>query len=325
MSEVSFPVSKLIRGLYVNNMKLNRIADMTARIIYKVHGFLIKIKCPFVSDATFLKWRFKWKAGYPLDLENPKTFNEKLQWLKLNDIHPEYSRMVDKAGAKEFAASLIGEEYIIPTYGVWDRVEDIDWESLPDKFVIKTTADSGGVFICKDKNKFNYRKVCGKLRRRLERKLYMKTKEYPYAGVRPRIIAEAYMEDESGYELKDYKIFCFDGVPKMLFVASDRQNRDVDTKFDFFDLDWNHLPVRNGHENSDGEIAKPKNFDKMLDIARKLSAGIPHVRVDLYNCDGKIYFGEMTFFHFSGMVPFSPHSWDLRFGDMLKLPSAAKN
>ena len=133
------------------------------------------------------------------------------------------------------------------------------------------------------------------------------------------------MEDESGYELKDYKIFCFDGVPKMLFVASDRQNRDVDTKFDFFDLDWNHLPVRNGHENSDGEIAKPKNFDKMLDIARKLSAGIPHVRVDLYNCDGKIYFGEMTFFHFSGMVPFSPHSWDLRFGDMLKLPSAAKN
>ena len=320
MSEISLAFSRLFRALYIRNLRLASFYEVVGYVVHKVHGFLIKITCPFVSDATFLRWRFKWRTGYQLDLDNPRTFNEKLQWLKLHDIHPEYSRMVDKAEAKNFVAERIGEEYIIPTLGVWDSAEEIDWDSLPERFVIKTTADSGGIFICKDRAAFNYSKVTGKLRRRLARKLYRKTKEYPYAGVRPRIIAEQYMEDESGYELKDYKFLCFDGEPKVLFVASDRQDKTVDTKFDFFDLDWNHLPVRNGHENSTADIPRPKNFEVMLELARKLSAGIPHVRVDFYNCDGRIYFGEMTFFHYSGMEPFDPPVWDRYLGDMLKLP-----
>lgn len=148
----------------------------------------------------------------------------------------------------------------------------------------------------------------------------VRNKEYPYRNIKPRIIAEEYKEDESGYELKDYKIFCFNGEPKLLFVATDRHVDTEETKFDFYDLQWKHLPFKNGHPNSKHSLDKPKNFVQMLDIARKLSAGIPHVRIDLYNCNGNIYFGEMTFFHNSGMVPFEPLEWDFKLGELLKLP-----
>ena len=258
------------------------------------------------------------RVGYKLNLKEPRTFNEKLQWLKLNDIHEEYTMMVDKVAAKPYVAGIIGDEYIIPTIGVWNSVEEVNWEELPNQFVIKSANDSGGVVVCKDKSKLDIEKAKEKLSRCGGRTYSDLYKEYPYRNVPKRIIAEQYMEDESGFELKDYKIFCFDGKPYMIFVASDRQIKQ--TKFDFFDLEWNHLPIVQEFPHNPKGIKKPKNLEKMLEIAGKLSKGIPHVRVDLYNCDGKIYFGELTFFHNSGIFPWYPKEWDYKLGEQIKLP-----
>lgn len=273
-----------------------------------------------LPDKWYLFFRFKNRVGYWPHLNHPRTFNEKLQWLKLNDRHAEYTQMVDKIDAKKYVASIIGDKYIIPTLGVWNSVDEIEWDKLPNQFVIKVSSDSGGIVVCKDKQTLDIEKAKEKLSNGWGKNYYVHNKEYPYRDLTPRIIAEEYKEDESGYELRDYKIFCFNGEPKILFVASDRQKAGEDTKFDFFDLNWNHLPFTNGHPNSKEFIAKPKNFEEMLEIAKKLSVGIPQVRIDLYNCNGQIYFGEITFFHWSGMTAFDPIEWDFKLGKMIKLP-----
>lgn len=273
-----------------------------------------------LPDKWYLFFRFKNRVGYWPHLNHPRTFNEKLQWLKLNDRHAEYTQMVDKIDAKKYVASIIGDKYIIPTLGVWNSVDEIEWDKLPNQFVIKVSSDSGGIVVCKDKQTLDIEKAKEKLTNGWGKNYYVHNKEYPYRDLTPRIIAEEYKEDESGYELRDYKIFCFNGEPKILFVASDRQKAGEDTKFDFFDLNWNHLPFTNGHPNSKEHIAKPKNFEEMLEIAKKLSVGIPQVRIDLYNCNGQIYFGEITFFHWSGMTAFDPVEWDFKLGKMIKLP-----
>ena len=273
-----------------------------------------------LPNKWYLFFRFKNRVGYLPHLNHPRTFNEKLQWLKLNDRHAEYTQMVDKIDAKKYVASIIGEKYIIPTLGVWDSVDEIEWDKLPNQFVIKVSSDSGGIVVCKDKQTLDIEKAKEKLTNGWGKNYYVHNKEYPYRDLTPRIIAEEYKEDESGYELRDYKIFCFNGEPKILFVASDRQKAGEDTKFDFFDLNWNHLPFTNGHPNSKEHIAKPKNFEEMLEIAKKLSVGIPQVRIDLYTCNGQIYFGEITFFHWSGMTAFDPVEWDFKLGKMIKLP-----
>ena len=273
-----------------------------------------------LPNKWYLFFRFKNRVGYWPHLNHPRTFNENLQWLKLNDRHAEYTQMVDKIDAKKYVASIIGEKYIIPTLGVWDSVDEIEWDKLPNQFVIKVSSDSGGIVVCKDKQTLDIEKAKEKLTNGWGKNYYVHNKEYPYRDLTPRIIAEEYKEDESGYELRDYKIFCFNGEPKILFVASDRQKASEDTKFDFFDLNWNHLPFTNGHPNSKEHIAKPKNFEEMLEIAKKLSVGIPQVRIDLYNCNGQIYFGEITFFHWSGMTAFDPVEWDFKLGKMIKLP-----
>lgn len=291
-------------------------------IIYKIINRLINSTVDIIPDAYFLKMKFFFRVGYIPNLERPRSFNEKLQWLKLNDVHPEYTRMVDKITAKEYVANIIGQDYIIPTIRTWDSIEDIEWDILPNKFVIKVSSDSGGVVVCKDKSKLDLEKAKKKLLNGWGQNYYKFNKEYPYKDVKPKIIAEAYMEDESGHELKDYKIFCSYGKPKFLFVATGRQ--DHDTRFDFYDTSFNHLPVLNGHPNADVWPVKPQNFEKMLDIAAKLSESFPQLRVDLYNCNGKIYFGELTFFHFSGMTPFEPKDWDFKFGDMIDLPIQQK-
>lgn len=273
-----------------------------------------------LPDKWYLFFRFKNRVGYWPHLNHPRSFNEKLQWLKLNDRHAEYTQMVDKIDAKKYVASIIGDKYIIPTLGVWNSVDEIEWDKLPNQFVIKVSSDSGGIVVCKDKQTLDIEKAKEKLTNGWGKNYYVHNKEYPYRDLTPRIIAEEYKEDESGYELRDYKIFCFNGEPKILFVASDRQKAGEDTKFDFFDLNWNHLPFTNGHPNSKEHIAKPKNFEEMLEIAKKLSVGIPQVRIDLYNCNGQIYFGEITFFHWSGMTAFDPIEWDFKLGKMIKLP-----
>lgn len=289
----------------------------------KIFYFLAVKLVKFLPDNIYLRMVCYSQLGYKLNLKNPKTYNEKLQWLKLYDKHSEYTQMVDKVEAKKYVENIVGEKYIIPTLGVWNSVDEIDWESLPSQFVVKSTGDSGGVVVCKDKSKLDIKASIEKLNKLGERDYTIYSKEYPYKNVPHRYIAEEYVEDESGYELKDYKIFCFDGEPKFLFVATGRQQHD--TRFDFYDTDFNHLPVLNGHPNADKWPDKPQNFEEMLDVAKRLSRGLPHVRVDLYNVNGKIYFGELTFFHWSGIVPFEPMEWDYKFGEYLTLPKSNIN
>lgn len=275
-----------------------------------------------IPDKLFLSVQFRLVMGYWMDFSNPKTYNEKLQWLKLYDRNPDYTKMVDKAAAKDYVKNIIGEKHIIPTLGVWDRPEDIDFEKLPSKFVLKCTHDSGGIVICHDKAKLNKDEVIAKFKKALKTNYYYQNREWPYFHVKPRIIGEELMVDESGVELKDYKWFCFNGEPKALFIASDRMTPGEETKFDFFDMDFNHLPFTNGHPNANLLPRKPAGFDEMRKLASQLSVGIPHVRVDFYDVNGHIYFGELTFYHWSGIVPFKPDNWDRVFGDWINLDKA---
>lgn len=272
----------------------------------------------WMDDRSFIKWEYFSGMGKFPNLKNPTTYNEKLQWLKLNDVHEEYSQLVDKYEAKKYVAEKIGEEYIIPTLGVYNNFDEIDFAQLPKQFVLKTTHDSGGVVVCPNKSRLDKKVTRKKLEKSLRNNYFYEHREYPYKNIKPRIIAEQYMVDESGTELKDYKFFCFDGKCKMLFIATDRSIGDV--KFDFFDTEFNHLPFVQGHPWATQEVRKPKGFEKMVELAEILGKGYPHVRVDLYDINGRIYFGELTFFHFSGNVPFEPEIWDFKIGEWLKLP-----
>lgn len=278
----------------------------------------------WLPDRLYLKWMFRLKMGYQLDLRNPKTFSAKLQWLKLYDRRPEYSAMVDKYLVKDYVAKIIGQEYVIPTLGVWNRPEEIDWDSLPDQFVLKTSHDGGscGVVICKDKSVFDKQTAIVKLKRSLSYNTFNGAREWPYKNVPKRIIAEKYIELDSDLrDLRDYKFFCFNGEVKALFVATDRQTPGEEVKFDFFDANYNHLSLRQGHNNATIVPDKPRSFDMMKHLASKLSEGIPQLRVDFYELNGQPLFGEMTFFHFSGMVPFCPQEWDDKFGGWIQLPN----
>lgn len=291
---------------------------------YKILSFIVK-RVSFIghslSDEKYLSIVYRGIFGKKLDLDNPKTFSEKLQWLKIFDRNPQYTIMVDKFEVKKFVADIIGEEYIIPTLGVWESFDDIDFEVLPNQFVLKCTHDSGGLVVCKDKTKLNYKEAKKKIEKCLCKNYYYSGREWPYKNIKPRIIAEQYMEDNETHDLRDYKIFTFDGEPKALFIATERSSSD-ETKFDFFDSDFNHLPFTNGHPNANILPEKPKTFEKMKTLAKLLSQGIPHLRVDFYEVNGKIYFGELTFSHWSGLVPFSPEEWDRIFGDWIVLPKS---
>lgn len=275
----------------------------------------------WLPDALYLKIMFRLKMGYSLDLKTPKTFNEKLQWLKLYNRKPEYTKMVDKYEAKKVAEKILGKGYIIPTLGVWDKAEDIDFDILPNSFVLKTTngGGGGGVVICRDKGNIDMELACKQLTASLKASIYKNLKEWPYKNVKPRIIAEEYKVDESG-ELRDYKFYCFNGEPKVFLVASERFSGHR-TYFDYFDMDGNHLPFTQGGENNPVLPKLPSNFEEMKTIAQKLSQGIPHVRIDLYSVDEKVFFGEFTFFDSSGFDKFTPFQWDEKFGGWIKLPS----
>ncbi|MDD7009889.1 MAG: ATP-grasp fold amidoligase family protein [Candidatus Cryptobacteroides sp.] len=248
------------------------------------------------------------------DLNCPRRYTEKLQKMILHDHNPLYHRLVDKAEVKSYVSSLIGEEHIIPTLGVWSRAEDIDWDSLPDCFVLKCTHDSGSALICRDKASFDREAACEKLGAALSRDYWKVSREWAYKGVKPRIIAEAYLGDD----VADYKFFCFNGKPELLFVATERQKEGEEVKFDFFDMSFNHLDIRNGHPNASVPPARPEHFEEMKDLAATLSAGLPQVRVDFYELGGKVYFGEYTFYHFRGLVPFEPDGWDVKIGNLWK-------
>lgn len=284
---------------------------------YRIMDRIIHKLSPYIkNDELYLKLLFFANMHRFLNLKHPTTFNEKLQWLKLNNQHKEYSDYVDKFKCKEIVRKIIGDKYIIPTLGIWDNFMDIDFNQLPNQFVLKCTHDSGGIVICKDKKTFDFSKAERIINRSLSSNFFLFSREYPYKYVQPRIIAEKFMVDESGTELKDYKFFCFNGEPKLLFVATDRP---VDTRFDFFDMNFNHLPIQQGHPLASKEIKKPKGFEEMKKIAKEVSKGFPHVRIDLYDINGDVYFGETTFFHFSGNVPFNPEEWDYKLGEWLDI------
>lgn len=273
-----------------------------------------------MPDREYLQRRFQAELGKSLDLDNPQTFNEKLQWLKLYNRKPEYTMMVDKYKVREYIAQELGEEYLIPLLGVWDDPDEIDFDALPNQFVLKCNHNSGtGMCICKDKSKLNIEKVKKELRKGLKEDYYLKFREWPYKDVPRKIIAEKYMEDASG-ELRDYKFYCFNGVMKFVMINSDR-NTDKPTRADYFDRDFNWLDFTWGYSHAEVHPQKPEQFEKMVAIAEQLSKGLPHIRVDLYDCNGKIYFGELTFFDGSGFDKIEPLEWDYKIGEMLKLPS----
>lgn len=272
----------------------------------------------FIPDSIYIQIYYFAHFKKFCDLKEPSTYNEKLNWLKLHDHNPLYPTLVDKYEAKEYVARIIGNEYIIPTLGVWDTFDDIDFEKLPNQFVLKCTHDSEGLVIVKDKKKLDKNAAKEKIEAALKQNFYYIGREWPYKDVRPRIIAEQYMEDHVDGELRDYKFFCFDGEPKAMFIASDRASDHV--KFDYYDLKFNHLDIKQKYPHAQEALRKPVTFEKMIDFSKILSKGFPHVRVDFYEVDGHLYFGELTFYHFSGFMPFEPNRWDKVFGDWLKLP-----
>lgn len=270
-------------------------------------------------DKMYLKLLYRFRLGRRLNLKNPLRFTEKLQWLKLYYHNPICKDLVDKAKVKKYIADWIGEEHVIPTYGIWDKFDEIDFDKLPDQFVLKTTNGGGGngIVICDKKKQLDKNKARNILEKSLRQNIFEKLREWPYKGIDRRILAEKYMEDEYG-ELRDYKFYCFDGVPKCMFVAS---NRYTNHNFSYFDMEFNRLSITSvGGRPSKHEIQKPKCFNEMKIIASRLSKGFPHVRVDLYACRDKVFFGELTFFDLSGYDNFSSDAWDLKFGSWLRLP-----
>lgn len=254
----------------------------------------------FIPDESYLKLKYKLVMGTKLDLENPKTFNEKLQWLKLHDRNPEYTKMVDKYEAKEYVANIIGKEYIIPTLGVWDKFDDIDFDALPNEFVLKPTHTSGNVFICKDKSKIDYKKLKKQVNKWLKRDYYKIHREWPYKNVKPRIIAEEYMENKDHTSIKDYKFYCFNGQADYVMICTGRETGHP--KFYFYNKEWKFMRnMSNDGMKLEGKLEeKPIGIEKMFEIAEKLSQGIKFVRMDLYNVNEKIYFRRIYVFPSSG-------------------------
>lgn len=292
---------------------MNMKEDSSIKVLlYKIANILI-------PDSTFVKLKYRKAFGNWPNLKDPKTFNEKLTWLKLHDHNPLYTQMVDKYEAKIIVADHIGSEFIIPTYGVWERVEDIDFDSLPNKFVMKATHDSGRVIICRDKSKLDIKWAREEMQKSLKRNFYAVTREWPYKNVKPRIIAEQLLESENNKDIADYKVHCFNGVPEFILVCRDRFNKSGLTE-DFYDTKWNHISVRRpGHPNADMLEDKPTSLKKMLELSAILSKGYPFMRIDFYCIKDKIFWGEITLYPASASVPFIPTSFDHMLGNNLDI------
>lgn len=286
-------------------------------LLLLVHFFQRKPFCYLISDKSWLKMMYFAYHHKKLNLDNPQTFNEKLQWLKLYDRKSEYRMMSDKYAVREYIAEKIGDEYLIPLLGVWDRVEDIDFGVLPKQFVLKCNHDSAGLVICKDKSKLNITRAKKKLKKCLENDYFWAGREDNYRVVEKKIIAEKYMTDGDKDELTDYKFFCFNGNPEFVQVDSGRFSKHIRN---FYDTSWNFIDVQNGCMNDrTAFIPRPSNFNKMLEIAKTLSKGLTHVRVDLYDVSNQIYFGELTFHHGGGCMSIVPELYDKKWGEFLKI------
>ena len=285
-----------------------------------LHAMLVLLPDRFwnqLDDKTFLRIKYQSRTRKKLNLNNPTRFNEKLQWLKLYDRKPEYTVMVDKYAVREYIAQAVGQQYLIPLIGVWDNADEIDFDALPNQFVLKCNHNSArGLCICKDKSKLDIEKTRNSLRQGLAQDFYIIFREWPYKNVKRRIIAEQYMDDGSG-ELRDYKVLCFNGEPKLVQY---HQGRFTYHTQDFYDTQWNRLPITQGTPLSENALEKPVFLEEMLELSRKLAKDIPHVRVDWYYVDGQLYFGELTFFDASGFDDFEPDEWNEIIGSWITLP-----
>jgi len=292
---------------------MNIIRRVFVKIVHNMH------KC--LSDEKYLKLLFRVQMGYPLNLNNPKSFNEKIQWLKLYDRKPLYTTLVDKIDVKRYVASIIGEEHIIKTLAIWNNINDIDISKLPNKFVLKCNNGAGnnGVVICKDKSTFDLNAAKKRLEKGMRRDGWMFLKEWPYKNVNRRFFAEEYVESENE-ALRDYKLLVYNGRVQNLFVVFEREtNRNP--YINFYDREWNLLPFERDHPNYNKSIASPKYLKEMITLAEQLAKDIPFVRVDFYCNFDKVLFGEMTFYPGSGFESFQPIEWDYKLGDLIKLPS----
>ena len=307
-----------IKRLFAAGMKYLKSAD---------YRFLTHAELGFydsMPDEEYLKRKYKAWMGKELNLENPETFNEKLQWLKLYDRRPQYTMLADKVAVRDYIAKELGEEYLIPTLGAWDDPDDIDFDALPDRFVLKCNHNSGlGMCICKDKSKLDVEAAKAGLRKGLKQDYYLTGREWPYKGIPHKILGEQYIEDSKG-RLDDYKFFCFDGKIDCVMVVCDRAINEA--KFYYMSKDWEILPYGRLTRSlpKDFTMPKPENLDKMWQIAEKLSKGFPQVRIDLYNVDGKIYFGEFTLYSQSGLEEGFDYASDKHLGDQIILPNKTK-
>ncbi len=296
-------MKKIIR--YIKNPKLI------------VLSFLINFGF-WINDRIYLKLYFYLRMNKKGDFKNPKTFSEKLQWLKLNNRNQSYTSMVDKYLVKDYVSNKIGAKYIIPTIGVWDNFEDIDFDKLPESFVMKCTHDSGGLVICKNKKGLDIEQAKNKIQKSLNYNYFYAGREWVYKDVQPRIIVEKYMSEKGSEDLKDYKIFCFNGEPKIIQVDFDRF---INHKRNMYDTEWNLLDFELQYpKDVDTIIDKPHKLSKMLELARDLSKDIPFLRVDFYIIDGELFFGELTFFPGCGVEKIQPLKWENKLGNMLRLP-----
>ena len=301
--------------------KRNKCERMKKKLIGALKYFL-----RFLPDKCYIRLLYWRRMKRFVDLKNPKTFSEKLQWLKLYDRNPEYTKMVDKYEVKNYIASIIGDEYVIPTLGVWTRFDDIDFEKLPNRFVLKCTHNSGGVIICADKTNLDLVAAKKEIEKHLRKNYYVRGREWPYKNVKPRIIAEKYIGPSGlingNFPLEDYKFMCFHGKVKCSFVCSDRSNDD-ELKVTFFDREWKKMPFERKYPASQEEIPKPLNYKKMILLSEKIAQNLTFARVDFYEFNGKVYFGEITLYPGSGLEKFSPFEWDYKFGSWLDI-SAVK-
>ena len=272
-----------------------------------------------MSDEKYISLLFRVTYGRKINLKNPETFNEKLNWLKLNDRKDIYTKMVDKNLAKEYVANIIGQEYIIPTIGTYNSFNEIDFNKLPEKFVMKCNHDSGNVIICTDKNKMDVKTIRKRMEKSFNKDFYLINREWPYKNIQRKIIVEKYMKDKNSDDLTDYKFYCFNGIPQYLYISEGLANHNS-SRLDFFDMEFNKAPFgRRDYKHFDNNPKKPENFNKMIELSKELSKNIPFLRVDFYEINKKIYFSELTFSPCGGFMKFYPKEWDKKLGSMLNI------
>lgn len=276
-------------------------------------------KMYFIDDKTFLKIKYRLSFGKKLNIEKPQTFSEKINWLKLYDRKPEYNMMADKYAVRNYIKEKIGEEHLIPLLGVWESFDDINFDELPEQFVLKCTHDTASVIVCKSKTDFDKNAARQKITKKLKTNLFWFGREWVYKDIKPRIIAEKYMEDSNSKELRDYKFYCFNGVPHYIYVSRNLSNHALG-QISFYDMNFEPAPFgRTDFKPISDKIMPPINLKLMEEYAKILSSGHRFLRVDFYEVDGKIYFGELTFYPTAGYMHFDPEEWDKKLGDLIVL------